>query len=225
MVHCYRTRPDWSKAEARVTRRMADETFRIEQERARYAPHVRAINEMVDGLRDRDGRGWMPHIAPWHGGVLARVLSVLRDPGPMTRDGVGSGFLCVENNDPTAELQCRAFTAAGIQARDVTPWNAYPWYINRAPNASERQAGVDPLVRIIGLLPHLRVVLLQGRDAQDTWQRLARRHPEIVRQERFQVVSTYHPGRQALWSRDPAVRDARAQDRVRAYLCVAEALR
>jgi hypothetical protein len=204
---------------------MAEETFRIEQERARYAPHVRAINEMVDGLRDQDGRGWMPHIAPWHGGVQARVLSVLRDPGPMARDGVGSGFLCVENDDPTAELQCRAFTATGIHARDVTPWNAYPWYINRAPKASERQAGVDPLVRLLGLMPYLKVVLLQGRDAQDTWKRLAKRHPEIVQQVRFQVVGTYHPGRQALWSRDPVVRDDRAQDRVRAYLRVAEVLR
>jgi hypothetical protein len=208
-----------------LVRRMADETFRVEQDQARYAPHVRAINEMVDGLRGQHGRGWMPHVAPWHGGVQARALSVLRDPGPKTRDGIGSGFLCVENDDPTAELQCRAFTAAGIHARDVTPWNAYPWYINRAPNASERQAGVDPLVRLLGLLPHLRVVLLQGLDAQDTWHRLAKRHLEIVQREQFQIVSTYHPGRQALWSRDPAIRHARAQDRVHAYLRVAEALR
>jgi hypothetical protein len=208
-----------------VVRRMADQTFRDEQEQARYAPHVRAINQMVDGLRSQDGRGWMPHVTPWHGGVQAKVLSVLRDPGPRTRDGVGSGFLCVENDDPTAELQFRAFTAAGIHARDVTPWNAYTWYINRAPNASERQAGVDPLLRLLALLPLLRVVLLQGLDAQDTWHRLARRHSEIVQREQFQIVDTYHPGRQALWSRDPAVRDARARDRVHAYLRVAEALR
>jgi hypothetical protein len=34
----------------------------------------------------------------------------------------------VENDDPTAELQWPAFAAAGIEARDFTPWNAYPWY-------------------------------------------------------------------------------------------------
>ena len=208
-----------------MARRMADESFRVEQEQARYAPHVRAINELVDQLRDPGGRGWMPYVAPWHGGVHARVLSVLRDPGPKTQDGVGSGFLCVENDDPTAELQCRAFAEVGIDARDVTPWNAYPWYINRAPNASERQAGIDPLLRLLRLLPNLLVVLLQGRDAQDTWRRLTRQYGEILGDQRFQVVSTYHPGRQALWSRDPVVRAARAQDRVHAYIRVAEALR
>ncbi|WP_052762081.1 uracil-DNA glycosylase family protein [Jiangella alkaliphila] len=91
---------------------MADPAFRAEQERGRYAPHVRPINEFVDTLRDQDGRGWMPHVAPLHGGVEARLLSLLRDPGPKTRDGVGSGFLCIENDDPTAELQDIAFREA-----------------------------------------------------------------------------------------------------------------
>lgn len=207
-----------------MVRRMADEAFRAEQQRDRYASHVRPVNEMVDALRDRDGRGWMPHVAPWHGGVRARVLSVLRDPGPKTQDRTGSGFLCVENDDSTAERQCQAFDAAGIAPHDVTPWNAYPWYINRAPNAAERQAGVDPLLRLLGLLPHLRIVLLQGRDAQDTWRRLAARHPETLQPKGLQVVSTYHPGRQALWARDPAVRQARVQDRLHAYARVAQAL-
>ena len=64
------------------------------QERDRYAAHVRPVNELVDELHDLDGRGWMPHVAPVHGGVEARVLSVLRDPGPKTQDGVGSPGLC-----------------------------------------------------------------------------------------------------------------------------------
>ncbi|MBT2441789.1 uracil-DNA glycosylase [Streptomyces sp. ISL-36] len=203
---------------------MAEEGFRRAQERDRYAPHVRLVNEMVDDLRGHDGRGWMPYVAPWHGGVDARVLSVLRDPGPATQDGTGSGFLCMENDDPTAARQCQAFGDAGIGAGDITPWNAYPWYINRAPTAAEQQAGVAPLKRLIELLPHLRVVLLQGGDAQRTWRRLAKKHPEVAQQTRFEVVSTYHPGRQALWSPDPAVRAAREQHRVDAYRLVAKAL-
>jgi len=74
-----------------MARQMREEAFRIEQEQGRYAPHVRPVNEMVDALRDQDGRGWMPHVAPWHGGVEARVLSILRDPGPKTQEGAGSG--------------------------------------------------------------------------------------------------------------------------------------
>jgi hypothetical protein len=131
----------------------------------------------------------------------------------------------VENDDPTAELQCYAFAAAGVAACDVTPWNAYPWYINRAPKGAERQAGVAPLFRLVGLLPQLRIVLLQGGDAQDTWRRLVTRHPEILQREGLQIVSTYHPGRQALWSKDPAVRQARVQDRIHAYARMGQTLR
>lgn len=208
-----------------MARRMADSRFRREQERGRYLPHVRPINEFVDALRDPGGRGWLPYVAPWHGGVEARVLSVLRDPGPMTQDGSGSGFLCIENDDPTAESQARDFESVGIRPADVTPWNAYPWHINRAPSAVEREAGVAPLIKLIGLMPVLQVVLLQGRDAQDTWRRLIRRHPGVERERGLTVIGTYHPSRQALWARDPVVRAARAADRQRAYRAVAEAIR
>lgn len=120
--------PETSSSDAGVgvARRMASGAFRKEQERDRYAPHVRTINELVDDLRDQDGRGWMPYAAPWHGGVEARVLSVLRDPGPKTQDTVGSGFLCVENDDPTAERQChtslkRVSTSATSHRGTPTP--------------------------------------------------------------------------------------------------------
>jgi hypothetical protein len=43
-----------------VPRRMADPAFRAAQQAGRDAPHVRAINELVDALRD-DVRGWMPY--------------------------------------------------------------------------------------------------------------------------------------------------------------------
>ncbi|WP_197683502.1 uracil-DNA glycosylase family protein [Jiangella alkaliphila] len=108
-----------------MARRMADEAFRLAQERDRYASHVRPINELVDVLRG-DGRGWMPYVAPCHGGIEAGMLSVLRDPGPKTQDGTGSGFLCIENDDPTAELQSVAFAAVGIANSDFTPWTPIP---------------------------------------------------------------------------------------------------
>ncbi|WP_432087423.1 uracil-DNA glycosylase [Streptomyces sp. bgisy095] len=181
-----------------MARQMADETFRTDQERNRYAAHVRAINELVDGLRDQDGRGWMPYVAPWHGGTEARLLSVLRDPGPKTQDGTGSGFLCTENVDPTAERQCRAF---------------------------EQKAGADALTRLLGLMPDLRVVLLQDGDAQATWRRLEKAHLALAGQERFQVVRTYQPGRQAPWSPDAEVRAAREQHRADALRQVADILR
>jgi uracil-DNA glycosylase len=204
---------------------MRDEAFRVEQEQGRYSPHVRPINEMVDALREPEGRGWMPHVAPWHGGTDARVLSVLRDPGPKTLDGVGSGFLCVENDDPTAELQARIFEEAGIAPRDVTPWNAYPWYINRSPKAAELQAGAEVLGALLGMMTKAEVVLLQGNEAQDVWRRLLKAHPEAVRDRSLEIVSTYHPGRQALFVRDPEERVRRAQHRIGSYRRVGDTLR
>ncbi|MFF1876509.1 uracil-DNA glycosylase [Leifsonia sp. NPDC058230] len=145
---------------------MADPTFRAEQHAtAHTAPHIAPINRFVDSVRDRDGRGWAPYVAPLHAGVDARVLSILRDPGPATQDGLGSGFLAIENDDPTAERQMLLFESARITPRQVLPWNAYPWYFNRQPTASELDAGAEVIIELLELLPDLRVVMLQGRDA------------------------------------------------------------
>ena len=125
-----------------MPRQMVDPAFHADQTaRAFTAPHVAPINAFVDSIRDRDGRGWAPYVPPHHGGVDARVISVLRDPGPATQLGVGSGFISVENDDPTAERMARLFGRFGIPARVVLPWNAYPWYINASPNAAQSKTG------------------------------------------------------------------------------------
>ena len=113
---------------------MADAAFRAAQWDQRFAPHIAPINEYVDRIRAKE---WAPYVAPLHGGVNARVLTILRDPGPATQDAIGSGFLCVENDDATAEKQGDLLASAGLLASDTLPWNAYPWYINRAPKAGE----------------------------------------------------------------------------------------
>lgn len=188
---------------------MADPFFRAEQEAAAFSDqHIAPINIFVDSIRDRDGRGWAPYVAPLHGGVDAQVLSVLRDPGPATQAGVGSGFLAVENDDPTAERQVVLFEAAGIVPRQVLPWNAYPWYVNRAPSAAELDAGAQVIVELLELLPDLRVVLLQGRDAEAGWKRAARKLSAPIEERGVTVVATIHPGRQALFTPD---KDERAR--------------
>lgn len=207
-----------------MPRRMADPRFRAEQEAGRYASHVKPINELVDALRDQ-GRGWMPHVAPLHGGIDASVVSVLRDPGPATQDGSGSGFLCIENDDATAERQTLMFADVGITAADITPWNAYPWYINAAPKSAQLDAGIDPLVRLLDLIPGVRVVYLQGNDARNGWARLVKRYPERATRVET-VIETYHPSRQALFhpDPDPDVRRARVAHRENACRQLAEAL-
>lgn len=173
---------------------MRDPAFRDAQRAATYAHHVAPINQYVDALGER-GRGWIPYVAPHHGGVHARVLVLLRDPGPMTDSSRnGSGFLCVENDDATAERLANLLDEAGIAARDTIPWNAYPWYINRRPNGAELREGIEVLVSLLDLLPLLEMVLLMGGDAQKAW-----RHARAIseRARSLRCLSTYHSSNQA----------------------------
>lgn len=93
-------------------RLMADPVFLAAQRAALRDPHIAPITDLVDRLRT--GGRWAPYVAPLHGGVGARVISILRDPGPKTTDDAGSGMLCVENDDPTAELQATLMDAPGL---------------------------------------------------------------------------------------------------------------
>jgi hypothetical protein len=186
---------------------MRDPRFRRQQEENLRAPHVAPVNALVDELASTAGRGWVPYVSPLYGGVNARVLNVHRDPGPKTdgRQG-GSGFLCTENDDTSAERFANLLDAAGIAVSETLSWNAYPWYINRLPRAAELEAGAEPLRRLIGLLPGLQVVMLHGGSARDGWTRLARRHPDLV--SRIEIVPTYHTSNQAFIG-PPEVREAR----------------
>ena len=111
------------------------------------------------------------------------MLCTLRDPGPMTNSQYGgSEFLCPENDDATAEPFATQLDDAGRAVSTILPWNTYPWYINGSPRAAESDTGVEPLQRLLGLLPTLQVVILLGGSARGGWRRLVRRHPEVALQ-------------------------------------------
>lgn len=205
---------------------MRGEEFREEQWRRRYDAHIAPINWLVDELRLTPGRGSVPYIAPMYGGIDAKLLSVLRDPGPKTQEANGgSGFLCMENNDATAEAISNLCFDAKIHADEIVPWNAYPWYINRAPKAAQLDEGVTPLRRIIDLLPQLRIVMLHGGSALDGWNRLTRLYPQIVAERGLRVIATYHTSRQAFRHRDPLVREARERNLKESFQQAAKYLR
>jgi hypothetical protein len=186
---------------------MRDPQFRQQQADDLRAPHVAPVNALVDELINPAGRGWVPYVASLYGGVNARVLNIHRDPGPKTHSQHGgSGFLCTENDDASAERFATLLDSAGIAVSETLSWNAYPWYINRSPRAAELEAGVEPLRQLLGLLARLRVVMLHGGSARDGWRRLARRHPDLVL--RLEVVPTYHTSNQAFIG-PPEVRAAR----------------
>lgn len=206
-----------------MARRMHDLGFRQRQWDERYAAHVEPINRWIDAeLNATPERGIAPYIPPLHGGVEASVVALLRDPGPMADTDKGSGFLAIENDDATAETMSLLFEAAGIAASDVTPWNAYPWYINAAPTTAQLDAGLVPFAHVLEMVQP-RVVLLLGGHAQSAWRRFCRRHPDLASRPEL-VASTYHPSRQALFHPDPAERARRTEHRAATFHAAGEVL-
>lgn len=173
---------------------MRDPAFLATQLAGVRLPHIAPVNALVDELR-AGGGGWMPYVAPIYGGIEAEMLHVFRDPGPMTNDSDGgSGFLCLENDDPAAERLAQLLDEAAIDPARTITWNAYPWYVNRKPSAAELDAGVEPLRRLLKLLPRLKVVLLHGGEAKSVWRRYSNRYtPDPA----LTVIPTYHTARQA----------------------------
>lgn len=180
-------------------------SYQREQMTGIYLPHIEPFNRIVDHLKSPDE--WMPYVAPVYGGRDARVLAVFRDPGPATRDGTGSGMLCIENDDPSAERHYNFLKNAHIDVSDLMVWNTYPWYINRKPTSAEVDRGLPILKQVVELCPNLSVVMAHGGDAQLAWRRLQLRSPSTVND--IHTIETYHTSRQALWHKDPNVRSQR----------------
>lgn len=175
---------------------MKEAAFRQQQRAGLFDGHVAPVNRLVDELSGGH-RGWIPHVAPLHGGTHARLLWVFRDPGPMTADpeNPGQGFLCVENDDPTAARLCELIDLAGIDVSETMPWNAYPWYINRAPTAAQLRVGAEVLFQVLHLTPRVEVVLLCGNEAHRSWDLLVAAHAELPSHPT--ILKTRHTGRQA----------------------------
>jgi hypothetical protein len=162
-----------------VTRRMRDPEFRAQQLRDLYAPQVKPLNKLVDEFRVGGDR-WLPHVAPLHGGVAARLMWLGADPGPRPSpvDRPQDDFLCVENDDAASARIGALLKRAGIDPADTCPWNAYPWYVDREPSAADLKAGLEPLRRVLELLEQLEVLVLLGSAAQRSWRAFRSTYPD-----------------------------------------------
>jgi hypothetical protein len=161
------------------------------------APHVAPLTVYVRWLRaSRGGDGSIPWFDPTDAGVDAPILVLLEAPGRRATAKQGSGFISADNDDPTAANAWRLYREAGIDRRsDVVVWNVIPWYIGtdhavRSGTNTDLDEARDALRSLIGLLPRLRVVVLQGRAAQKAWDLLGIEIPVIRAPPQARLAST-----------------------------------
>jgi predicted house-cleaning noncanonical NTP pyrophosphatase (MazG superfamily)/uracil-DNA glycosylase len=153
--------------------------------------HIKPLIEWVDSVREVNGLPrQVPLPDPLDGGVNARLLVLLEAPGPKA---VESGYISMDNPDPTARNLKRFLHEAGIERRCVLLWNIVPWYLAqpgskkiRAPRKAEMIEGGPILRSLLDRLPRLEAVLLLGNQAKRGWELIA---PACA----APVLSTFHP--------------------------------
>jgi uracil-DNA glycosylase len=137
--------------------------------------HIARLTVFVEELRSQAGPGAaVPYFDPWDGGVNAEILFLLEAPGPKA---VRTGFVSRNNPDETAKNFFELCVEAQVERRKTVLWNAVPWYIGsgtriRAATRPDLVAGLQPLPRLLQLLPRLKTVVLVGKKAQNALPRL-----------------------------------------------------
>ena len=153
----------------------------------RRAPHMAALADFVDKLRDRGLA--VPDLDPNDGGINARAMFPLESPGPKA---VTSRYVSSDNPDPSAANMKRLCVEAGFQRSDVVLWNVVPQCIstrekNRNASSKDIRAALPDTQAFIELFPRLRTVVLCGRRAQ-------RVELDLKLAEGVALLKTFHPG-------------------------------
>ncbi|WIB65760.1 uracil-DNA glycosylase [Curtobacterium sp. MCBD17_040] len=163
-------------------------------------PHVAPLEAWARDVehrrRPRQEDIVIPHFDPAEAGTSARVLLLLEAPGPKTvPKWGGSGFISVDNNDPTAENVWRTRATVGLH-NGFLAWNIIPWVLGRAsvkPTPAELAQGAVELRGLLRLLPDLRVIILGGQKAQAGWDT----HLDLHLGDQYRILRTVHPAGQS----------------------------
>lgn len=167
------------------------------------APHMAPVAAYAAALR-APGR-FVPDLDPANGGTGAVLLLLLEKPGPGTApDRGGSGFVSLDNDDPTAEAGWRFARAAGIDPAGIAVWNTCPWWNGTIRfTAAERRAGLAVLPAFLAAMPRLRAAVCVGRQAE--------RAAPMLEGRGLAVLASAHPSPQVRaaarerWDAIPAV--------------------
>lgn len=171
-----------------MTNRIRSLQYPSEQERRKNMldmPHMKPLTDHVEWIRE--SHNGVPWFDPCDGGIEAKALFLLQDPGPKA---VKSGFISRNNNDPSAENQFRFQKTAGLDREDTLLWNIVPWRVKRVV-AKDRDDALPYLEKLIALLPQLKVIILSGNEA---W----KCHSKVRTITDMHILETYHTGNRGL---------------------------
>jgi hypothetical protein len=181
----------------RLTPKQLKEPLAVAALQARLGDaHVAPITGLVDRLRAVHGDG-VPYLDPRTGGIRARMLLVLKDPGSGAK---GSGFLSLENDDQTAFNTLTILRDLKVDYGAIAFWNVIPWPgFGSSLSLSELKRGAAVLNDdLLPSLKSLRSLVFVGREVHKA-QRFTKRPAGV------EVFYTLHTGAQSL-NRDPGRR-------------------
>lgn len=168
-VHVARPAPSAVAVLSTEPRMHRDAGFLLAKQSRWFEPHIAPVNALVQEIA-RTVRGDVPYVDPDCGGVNARVLLLLEAPAGAAAHG--SHMLSADNDDGTAANVWRAYDDTELPRAWAVHWNAVPWYIGvpgkiRAATAADVAEGRRWLIRLVDILPDLRVLLTLGNRARD----------------------------------------------------------
>lgn len=166
--------------------------------------HVAPLVELADDLAAGRGmvRGAVPYPDPDGGGVRARVLFLLNDPGDGAKNvGCGSGMLTILNTDMTSSKQRKAVDHTGFDRGAALHWNGIPWPVAKADRSRQITPAATALLRLLDMLDDLNGVITLGEFALKVWTAANRRTGQ---HHGVEHVHSAHPERSSYVALDAA---------------------
>lgn len=154
-------------------------------------PHVAPLSKFrAQLLKDLPKPSFVPNFDPRDGGTEAGVLLLLETPGRVPRS---TQFTSLDNPSATSKNLLPMVMGAGLNRSEVLMWNLVPWDINaltkiQPTTKSHHSFGTAALLRLLELLPRLRVIVFFGAKAQ-----LALKDVRAARADLL-LLSAPHPG-------------------------------
>jgi hypothetical protein len=175
-------------------RNMSSPSYVKDAEARIHEENIQPVTLLCQELQDGVPGSRVPLVDPVHDVDDARIISLQIAPGP----GTSSGFLSLENDDPTAARLAEVYEAAGLQPRHGILWNAYPWELPAEAGMkltlAQTKQGVRPFRRFLAEVPRVSAIVAHGGYAQNLIDELRKTGGDLILRERgikvYKVRST-----------------------------------